>query len=313
MRTPDNVVIFGVGALGTLFGSHLNKVARVTLVDSWREQVKTLQKRGLTVTEMDGRPSHHQLSVTDQISELSDVDLVLILVKSHQTLDVAPKAVQVLGDNGIVVTLQNGLGNYEQIAQLAGRERTSLGVTFQGATLESCGLLRHAGVGSTTLVRLPGQETLFQGIEDLFHRAGIPVMLVDNADSLVWSKLAVNAAINPLTALLEVPNGSLVEQETWLNLMLAAVQEVTAVAAAKHIDLSGDDMAQKVVEVCRATAKNHSSMFQDIKKNRQTEIEAICGQVVRYSKELGIPTPVNGKLLELVRAKETGQHVNLDF
>ncbi len=313
MKTPNSLVIFGIGALGTLFGSYLNKVAEVTLVGNWKAQIQVLREKGLTVIEPDGTQSFHRLSVTNQITEIPPADLVLILVKSYQTKEVAAQLSQVLRSGGIVITLQNGLGNHEQIAQCVGTERTSLGVTFQGATMQTPGLLNHAGVGATTLVRLPGREEFFQGMEDLFDRAGIPVTLVDNADRLVWTKLAVNAAINPLSALLEVPNGSLIKEGKWMNLMIAAAQEVTTIAAAQQIDLSEDDLAQRVIEVCRATATNHSSMLQDVEKGRTTEVEAICGQVVSYGRRLGIPTPINKKLLGWIQAKESGKIVNLDF
>ena len=171
------------------------------------------------------------------------------------------------------------------------------------------GQLNHAGKGPTHLARLAGREDILQEICELFNAAGLETALVDNADSLVWGKLALNAGINPLTALLEVPNGDLVEDEVLRPVMIAAAHEVAAVATAQGIRLPYTDIASRIVEVCRATARNRSSMLQDILRGARTEIDAISGMVVQLGQQLGVPTPVNQTLLKLVKDKETGRLV----
>jgi 2-dehydropantoate 2-reductase len=146
-----------------------------------------------------------------------------------------------------------------------------------------------------------------QAVADLFNAAGLETTLVDNPNSLVWGKLAINAGINPLTALLEVPNGELAEQESWRQVMAAAAREVAQVAAAQGIRLPFGDAADRTVAVSRATATNRSSMLQDVSRAAPTEIDAITGAVVRFGQLLGIPTPVNEKLLRLVKDKEAGR------
>ncbi|MFN8459503.1 MAG: ketopantoate reductase C-terminal domain-containing protein [Anaerolineae bacterium] len=134
--------------------------------------------------------------------------------------------------------------------------------------------------------------------------------LVDNADSLVWGKLAINAGINPLTALFEVPNGALAEDERLRQVMAAAANEVAQVAALRS-SAALQRAANRTVEVSRATAANRSSMLQDVSRAAPTEIDAISGAVVRFGKRLGIPTPVNEFLLRLVKAKEAGLTLNV--
>ena len=300
------ITVFGVGAMASLFGSRLKAVAQVTLFGHWLAQIEALQQRGLTVAEVDGRQTRHTLRVTNDLNEIEMADVVLILVKSYQTATVAPHVAKILGSEGVALTLQNGLGNVEQLANAVGCERVALGVTAQGATLIAPGHLRHAGLGLTHLASDPKIATKIQTVAALFNESGLETTVVDNANSLLWGKLAINAGINPLTALLEVSNGELLKRDAWRNLMVAAANEVAAVAIAQGIGLPFSDVSSRVCEVSWATAHNRSSMLQDISRQAPTEIDAICGEVVRYGQQAGIPTPINQTLWRLVKAKEAG-------
>jgi 2-dehydropantoate 2-reductase len=307
MTSKLNVAVFGVGAMGSLFGSHLNEVAYVTLIGSWAEQIETVRRDGLTVTYPDGHQISHFLRITSDLAEIPPADLALILVKSHQSACAARQAAQVLKPDGLAITLQNGLGNLETLTEAVGPQRAGLGITAQGATMLAAGHLYYAGPGSTHLAKIPNHQVKqLAEVAALFNTAGLETTLVDNADSLVWGKLAVNAGINPLTALLEVPNGALTEDEQLRQMMSAAANEVAEVAAAQGIRLPYDDAARRAGEVSKATANNRSSMLQDVSRHAPTEIEAISGAVVRFGRRLGIPTPVNEFLLRLVKAKEAG-------
>jgi 2-dehydropantoate 2-reductase len=231
----------------------------------------------------------------------------LVLVKSYQTVRAAGQAAQLLKPDGVAITLQNGLGNLEILAQGVGAGRAVMGVTAQGATVLGPGQLRHAGDGPTHLARVAGQEPILTSVGELFKRVGLETTLVDDAASLVWGKLAINAGINPLTALLRVPNGALVEDDFLARLMAGAAQEVARIAAARHIDLPYDDAAVRTAEVSRATAANRSSMLQDVDRGAPTEIDAISGAVVRAGEEVHVPTPVNHFLWRLMRAQEASR------
>jgi 2-dehydropantoate 2-reductase len=302
-----NITIFGVGAMGTLFGSHLSPLANVTLFGHWPEQIETLQREGLTITRPDGQQSHHILTVTNKLEQVPPSDVALILVKSYQTTRAAHQAAKVLRPQGVAITLQNGLGNLEAVATAVGETRAALGITAQGATVIAPGQLRHAGNGPTYLALTPGLAEPLREVVALFNEAGLETSLVDNASSLVWGKLAINAGINPLTALLEVPNGALVENESWRQIMAAAAREVAQVAAAQGITLPFSDATSRTAEVSQATSSNRSSMLQDVSRTAPTEIDAISGAVVRFGRLLGIPTPVNESLLRLMKEKEAGR------
>jgi 2-dehydropantoate 2-reductase len=302
--TQLNIAIFGVGAMGTLFGSRLNPLARVTLFGNWAEQIDTLRRQGLTTTHPDGSQTHHWLQVTNHLDDIPPADIALILVKSHQTARATRQAANILQPDGLAITLQNGLGNLEKLAEAVGPGRAGLGITAQGATVLAPGQLRHAGEGPTHLALLSGREQQIKQVADLFNAAGLETTVVDNADSLVWGKLAINAGINPLTALLEVPNGKLSEDKKLRQIMADAASEVAQVAAAQGIHLPYADAAVRAAEVALATASNRSSMLQDVSRGALTEIDAISGAVVRLGRQLGVPTPVNELLRDLIKEKE---------
>jgi 2-dehydropantoate 2-reductase len=174
----------------------------------------------------------------------------------------------------------------------------ALGVTTAGATLLGPGLARVGGDGIISLESHPYIESLQKMLLD----AQLRVEIVGDANMLVWGKLVINASINPLTALLAVPNGALIEKPGARLVMEALARETAGVAAALGIHLPFSDPVSTVLDVARRTATNRSSMFQDVKRGAPTEIDAICGAVVRAGQSGNIPTPVNWTMWQLVRA-----------
>ena len=292
--------IIGVGAMGCLFGAFLAPLANVTLLGHWSEQIAALSQAGLAVIGVDGRSTNHAIRATNDHTTITPVDLALILVKSRQTEQAAALAQQILAPNGLAVTLQNGLGNREQLTAVLGQNRTALGITAQGATMLEPGKVRHAGHGPTHLAYTPKTKERLTAVAHLFNQAGLTTHLVDNVDSLIWGKLAINCGINPLTALLGKPNGFLAENEAAKQVMMAAAQETAVVAHKLGITLPYPDAGQQALTVAQSTAANHSSMLQDIQRGAPTEIEAICGAVVGYGRQAGFATPINEKLHQLV-------------
>ncbi|MBP9503466.1 MAG: ketopantoate reductase family protein [Candidatus Promineofilum sp.] len=305
-----NIAVVGVGAMGCLLGASLGGLSDVILVGHWPEQVAAIAQHGLWLEHPDGRRSHHRPRITAGIAAVGRVDVALVAVKSRQTAVAAAEIARFLAPDGLAVTLQNGLNNRATLRGVLGDRRVSLGVTSEGATVLGVAEVRHAGHGLTHFGRDEAlgeaQQARLPELVELFNRAGFATQLVDDIDGLVWGKLAVNAAINPLTALLRVPNGFLLEHEPLVALMSEAAREVAAVADAQGIALPYDDAAERAIAVARATAANRSSMLQDIQRGAPTEVEAICGAVARVGRELGVPTPVNIRLCRLVRRTQSG-------
>jgi 2-dehydropantoate 2-reductase len=301
------IAIFGVGAMGCLFGARLTPHADVTLIGRWAEQIAALRSHPLRVIEPDGQESEVEVCVTDDAGSLPPVDVALILTKAAGTERAAIHAARLLRSTGIAITLQNGLGNLEIIAEHVGAERAALGVTTQGGATDGPGVLRVGGTGKTHLATRPEINGRVWALASVFEQAGMITELVEDVSALVWGKLVVNCAINPLTALLRVRNGGLVDSQWARQIMAEAAREVAAVAAAQEIALPFADPAARAEEVARLTAPNRSSMLQDVERGAVTEIEAICGAVMRQGEALSVPTPVNSTLYRLIKAIEETQ------
>ena len=304
------IVIIGAGAMGSLFGGLLSPVAQVNLVDPWQEHVEVIRRDGLCLVE-GGEDKILRLSATSDPADVGSADLAIIFLKSHQTEWGAQIAHRVLRPDGLALTLQNGLGNRDVLAQVLGSSRAWQGVTAHGATLLGPGRVRHAGFGPTHLETRPDIAARAEQVATLFQQAGIETHLSSDLDSLIWGKLVINVGINALTAILRVPNGVLGQIEPARIIMDQAVEEAMQVVRAKGIQLPYDDPFNKVHDVCAATAGNRSSMLQDALRGSRTEIEVINGAIVRESAKLGLQAPVNQMLTDLIRAIEATYSVRV--
>lgn len=302
MVPPDGfppVLIVGTGAMACLFGARLAPHASVTMLGTWTEGLEALKRDGIRI-EDDGSPQPIRVGVTGNPADCVPAPLALVLVKSWQTARAAAMLRRCLAPDGIGLTLQNGIGNLEILQQALGRERAALGVTTFGATLLGPGCIRPAGDGITHI----GAHERLGTLPDLLDLAGFRSDVVEDVHGLAWGKLVINASINPLAALLRVPNGALLEpgrQGAWQVAQEAAL-EAAAVAAAEGVSLPFDDAVAQVAQVLKDTASNRSSMLQDVERGRPTEIEAINGQVVAGGDRHHLPVPVNRTLVRLVQS-----------
>jgi 2-dehydropantoate 2-reductase len=295
--TPQ-ILIVGTGAMAGLFGARLAVHAEVTLLGTWEQGMKAVRRDGIQLEE-NGQLRQVKVAVASGPEQCAGTKTALVLVKSWQTAGAAQMLSQCLTADGVALTLQNGLGNLEILESALGKGRAAMGVTTSGATLVGPGRVRAGGAGPTHVAPHPRLEQLV----DLLRSAGFEVHPAEDLASLVWGKLAINAGINPVTALLEVPNGELLQRPRAHRVMVEAARETAAVAAASSIELPYADAATAVEQVAERTATNSSSMLQDIQRGAPTEVDAISGAIVKEGRRLGIQTPVNWTLWSLVRAK----------
>ncbi|RWX49039.1 2-dehydropantoate 2-reductase, partial [Candidatus Electrothrix marina] len=272
----------------------------VYLVDVRGEQVAALNKRGLTIRYEGAERIISVRAVTDPAA-IAGTDLAVIFVKHAQTEAAARTAARLLGSNGHALTLQNGMGNAEIIADVLGKERVLCGTTAQGAMVLGTGKIQHSGVGETVIgMWRPGRGEVATEVAEIFTAAGISCRAVDAIEPVLWKKLFVNLGINAVTALTGLRNGQLLDWKATRLLMQDVVSEAIAVAEAHFIEVPVD-IQEHVKQVAKATASNRSSMGQDVDSRRPTEIDAINGYIVRKAREVGIAVPVNQTLVRLVQ------------
>ncbi len=298
MKGGESLLIVGTGALASLFGARLSSAGfDVTLLGTWEAGLQALRQGGIRLETPDGQKIYSVKAVRYP-SEAAAATYALILVKSWQTERAANQLLEILKDDGLVLTLQNGIGNREILARVLGRDRVVQGATTTGATLLGPGHVRPGGEGVITVEDHPGLGPLLEKL----RAAGFRVDCVTDVERVLWRKLIVNVAINPLTAILDIPNGELLNRPAARQLMADAVREVKLVARAEGIDIDLDDPLAAAENVARKTASNRSSMLQDVSRGAPTEIDMICGAVIRGGKKHAIATPVNRTLYLLIKS-----------
>jgi 2-dehydropantoate 2-reductase len=297
------IALIGTGAMASLLAARLSTISPVVMVGSWAGQIAAVNEQGLWLEAADGRRTHFPtVRATAQPAEVGPVRLAFILVKSWQTAAAAERTARLLQPDGLAISLQNGWGHLGTLTAVLGAQRVTAGVTSEGASLLAPGVVRHAGRGVTYLGYDDDNKTQVTAAAGWLQQAGFEVRLEANLAGLIWRKLVVSSAINPLTALLRLPNGELLQRPSARRLLRALAEETAAVAQAAGIQLPPGDPVAGVEEVAAATAPNRSSMLQDLERGTPTEIEAISGAIVGQAEAAQTAAPLNQTMQALILA-----------
>lgn len=290
-------LVFGAGAMGSLIGATLARRHDVTLVGRG-PHVHAVRERGLVVqgqTQLHERPR-----ALEDAAQADSPDVVIVTVKSYDTVP-AVEALRCFWTESAFLSLQNGLGNVEALAERA--PRVFGGVTYHGVTFLEPGRVEHAGSGDTVLGPYQGTSLVeADRIAAAFQECGLAAITTEGIRTVIWEKAVVNACFNPLTGLLHARSGVLASSEHLLECCELVVKEAVAVASAHGIALEPDRLMNRVRAVSSATSRNKSSMVQDMERGRRTEIDAINGAIHRLGRERGIDCPANHVLTLLVKA-----------
>jgi len=299
------ILVVGPGAIGSLFAGMLTSGGHeVWLLGRRREVVDTINREGITIQQVwTGATLQIPVRATVDPGDAVPAELIVMCAKSPGTLQATKDALPAAGDGTVFLTVQNGLGNVDTMASVTGRERVLAGVTSNGTTLLGPGSIRHSWMGDTTIGELDGQVTeRLEQVAEAIRQSEIKLTVSRSVDQLLWTKLVNNCAMSPLAALLRVKNGQLVERPEARELLRAVVREVSSVAEARGVALPFSETVEKVEANCRNNATNKMSMLQDVERGAPTEIDYINGAVVREGEAVGIPTPINWTLTQLVKA-----------
>ena len=306
------IVVVGPGALGCLLAGFLKARTKedVWLIDNSPERAKRISEEGLKIEGISSIST--KLSVSADPKEVGTCDLVIICVKSYSTEDACKDIRELVSEKTSVLTLQNGIGNVQVLNDYFGAERVIAGITNHGATLLGDGHVRHAGKGDTIIGMSKGKAFVsVKEAANVLTRAGFETKISKDINSVIWSKLVINVGINALTAITRLKNGMLVQHDGTREVLRSAVQEAVKIVKRKKTKLLFDDPIQKVESVCKATGANVSSMLQDVLNGKRTEIDYINGAITRQGKALGIQTPVNELLTNLVKTIEATYDLRL--
>lgn len=293
-----NIVVVGAGAIGSLFGGLLSKKNKVTLVGR-SAHVTAIQKKGLHI--IGSTQLTTDVMATDCIDDVNyEVDLVLLTVKSYDTVSAIKQAQHLITDKTMVLSLQNGLDNIDKIKSVISSNTISAGITTHGAFFEKAGIINHTGIGNTCIGEITGE--ISQKIKDIcwvFNDAGIQTKVSSIILKELWAKAIINSSINPVTAFFECKNGYLVQNPVLERIVEIICKESTTIANDNKMDFSYEDMLSKTKEVIHHTSQNYSSMLQSLQRHKKIEIDSINGIFVEIGKKNQSDVLMNSVLLSL--------------
>ncbi len=297
-------ILGGAGAMGGIFGAYLSRAGHdTTLVDVSRLAIDAINRDGLAVEEKDGSTPVFPIRATDDPASVGPVDLIVNFVKCYHTAAAITAAGPMIGERTAILSLQNGWGNVDRIAAIAGRDRVLVGLTYHGGTLLGPGRVKHPGTGMTFLGELDGSVTpRLQAVEAALRSAGFDTTVSPRILDEVWKKLALNCCTLPTSALLRFFAHELVAYPAAKAQMEAILAEVVAVARAKGIALDYQERWAAITGLLEKAIGGKASMLQDVEAGRQTEIEVINGAIAAAGREAGVATPVNDTMVALVTA-----------
>lgn len=310
----ERVLVAGAGAVGSVIGGMLAAAGlRVTLLGR-TSHLARIAAEGLVLEGLWGEQRVREMALATTADELGgSFDAVLLTVKSFDTAATLAAVRGLVAPGGCVISLQNGLGNVEQVVAAVGPDRALGGRVIFGAVVPAPGVARVTVCADplalgAAVAGTQAADTLAHAWTERLAAAGIPTEHTASLQAHLWTKIFYNAALNPLGALFGQPYGALAADPDARAVMDVVIDECFAVAGARGVvPLVATAAAYRDVFYGRlvpSTAHHRSSMLQDLERGRPTEIEAINGCIWRYGREAGIPTPVNATMTRLVRFRE---------
>lgn len=306
MRSTNlrRIAVIGAGAMGSLFAARIAEHGRdVVLVDVDRARLATLGERGIRLVDDSGdRTIAIETSIAADLGD--DVDLAIVLTKSRHTAAAVASIAHLDAGGTSVLTLQNGLGNPEAIAEHFAARRVVKGMAALPADLANENEVRTGGVAHLEVGPLVDEgQGLASAVADLLAESGFDARLSDAVDVAIWEKIAFNAALNPLAAVTRLANGGL-DAAPGRRIAEAIVDEVVATAHASGVDVDRPRILAAVDVALTQHRQHEASMLQDLRAGRATEIDALNVAIADRAAATGVATPVTQTLADLTRLVE---------
>ncbi len=308
-----NVLVFGLGALGTVFATCLKSAGHTVYAFIKKEYLKNFTSKKLKITGIFGEKEAEIDNFFNEPKDLKKIslDLIILCVKAFDTEKAIYQIKEFIKPDTLILLAQNGYGNYEIASKVLGKEKVILGRVIFGARVIEPGLAEVTVIADDVVIGQPEKaidKTILENIASMLTNSGIPTRVSEDVYAILWDKILYNSALNPLGALLECSYGDLANMEETRWIMDRIIEEIFDVAKASDIKLkwkSSEEYKKVFYEkLIPPTAKHFPSMYYDIKSGKRTEIDALNGAIVELAKKAGLKADVNRIITSLIKAKE---------
>ncbi|OIK15184.1 2-dehydropantoate 2-reductase [Bacillus sp. MUM 13] len=288
--------IIGGGAVGLLFAAYLNDDHEITIYTRTQEQAELINREGLLLVSQN-RHTVKKVSASRMSEQVKREEMLIVAVKQYQLTDILSS----IGDIGIpLLFLQNGYAHIELLKKLSS-DSIFVGAVEHGAFKQSGNSVEHTGMGKTRIAAFSGDLAL---LPFSYHKNNdFPFVWEEDYREMLIEKLAANCVINPLTGILGVKNGALIENPHYYQVFEALFHEISHVLELKE----PQSHFERITQICRNTSENTSSMLSDLENGRSTEIDSILGYAVAEAKVKKKEIPLAAALLSMIKGKEAGE------
>lgn len=298
------IAIIGAGAMGSIYGGHLSKHNEVYLIDKNQQIIDKINKDGLKL-QKNGFDAVYTPKAVSSAEGIGEVDLVILFVKSLYSRAALKENRGIIGENTYVLTLQNGSGHEDILAEVVKPNRIIIGTTEDNGSIIEAGYVRHGGNGRTNIGMLANDEDgMLEKLKECFDACDFNALIHDNIQKLIWDKLFTNVSLSAVTGVLQVRIGYIAENPHAWNLTSQLVKEAVAVANAMGLGFDEEVVLSKVKKTSENSPDGYTSIYADLKNGRLTEVDTISGSVVRAAKKYGVEVPSHEFIVNMVHAME---------
>ena len=302
------IAIIGTGAMGSVYAALLADGGHeVWAIDSWAAHVAAINDKGLRVEGASGDRTV-RLRATANARDVRDADLVIIATKYDGVSAAARDALAIAKSDAPILTIQNGLGSADKVAEIVGEKRVMIGVVGGfGASMKGPGHAHHNGMEFVRLGEMAGALTArVETVKKAWEQGGFKVLAFDDIHKMIWEKLICNCAFSGPCALTGLRVGEMVASPQGWSVSSACASEAYHVARARGIKLDFNDPIRYVWDFAQKIPGARPSMLLDHMAGRPAEIDNINGAVPREGAKVGVATPMNSVVVALLKAKESG-------
>ena len=305
------MAVIGAGGTGGYFGGLLARAGEDVTFIARGAHLEALRTRGLTLESMLAGTFTVPVQATDDPSEVGPVDLILFCVKTYDTDAAAESIRPLIRPDTMLLSLQNGIGNEERIARVAGHTSAIGAVAYVSSAIKAPGVVAQtSGPGKIIFGELSGGESArTERLRDVLQRAGITAEVHPDIRVVLWQKFLFISAFSGVTTVTRLPIGTILADSVTHALFRGTVEEAEAVARASGIDLPADCVEQALATAAAAEPWARGSLYHDLAGGRRLELEGLNGEVVRRGREHGIETPLNFAIYAALRPYVDGPPV----
>lgn len=289
------IIIYGTGGVGGYFGARLAQSGNNVVFIARGKHLEAIQKNGLQLKSIKGNYTISPANATDDVSSITNPDLIIIATKTWQLEEVAKKCKPILSSNTIVLSLLNGADNAQKLTKIIPKKHVIGGLCKIVSKIEDYGIINHLAIepyiGFGELDNTETSRVL--KLQEVFNKAGIFNQIPNDIEATIWSKFLFITTISALGGLTRSPIGILRSMPELRKLMISTAEEIVTIAKAKNININQETIKQSFKTIDNLPFETTASLQRDIMSGKPSELESQVGAVHKMGEELDIETPVN--------------------